>query len=406
MMQNESALRKLLLKAKNAEFACILNSNGFADPYGEYEILAGFGAERLIHRPIDVNPEKLSLGFVSYDYKNQVESLTSHHPGYIVVPDFFFFEPLEVYSLDRTGFENGPMGLINLEELPSESENSNSVIEWSSSIAADVYFQKIETIKKSIVDGDFYELNFCTEWQSDGAKTFDPYNMYIQLCKKAPAPFSAFVKYQDRFLLCSSPERYLNVRGNKIVSQPIKGTRGRVGDHHMDAQLKTDLMTSEKDRAENIMIADLVRNDLSRICIPGTVEVEELCGIHSFSHVHQMISTISGQLQENVDFEQILGATFPMGSMTGAPKIRVMEEIEALEDFKRGWYSGSVGYIDKNKLDLNVVIRSLQYDAQSQRLAYHVGGAITFDSQAAQEFEECKTKAAGMMSALGTQPIN
>jgi para-aminobenzoate synthetase component 1 len=157
-------------------------------------------------------------------------------------------------------------------------------------------------------------------------------------------------------------------------------------------------MTSEKDRAENVMITDLVRNDISHFCIPGTVEVEELCGVHSFSHVHQMISTVVGEMHAKTTIPQIISGTFPMGSMTGAPKVKVMEYIEKYENFKRGLYSGSVGYIENARMDLNVVIRSLQFNNQNKRIAYHTGGAITYDSIGELEFQECLDKASGMMA--------
>jgi para-aminobenzoate synthetase component 1 len=161
------------------------------------------------------------------------------------------------------------------------------------------------------------------------------------------------------------------------------------------------LEQSEKDRAENIMIVDLVRNDLSRVCKAGTVKVEELCQVYSFEHVHQMISTVRGELQDSVSLQDIWMATFPMGSMTGAPKRAVMEHIDRYEDFARGLYSGSVGWMWGDDFDFNVVIRALQYDASSQLLGYHVGGAITFDSSPQAEYQECLDKAAGIRRALG-----
>jgi para-aminobenzoate synthetase component 1 len=201
-------------------------------------------------------------------------------------------------------------------------------------------------------------------------------------------------------LLSSSPERFLNGAGDLVVSQPIKGTRKRLAGAHEDAQVRTELMTSEKDRAENIMITDLVRNDLSIFCKPGTVEVEELCGIYSFSHVHQMISTVTGEMRQGLDVRDAIRATFPMGSMTGAPKIKVMEVTDLLEGFRRGLYSGSVGYTFNGDFDFNVVIRALQLDTEKSRIAYHVGGAITYDSHPESEYDECLAKAQSMLAVI------
>ena len=247
--------------------------------------------------------------------------------------------------------------------------------------------RKVEEIRDCIVNGVFYEMNFCVEFQS--SLNLNPYVLFMELVKSSPAPFACFYKLGDRFMIGGSPERFLAKRGSKLISQPIKGTSKRTGNE--DAQERKSLANSAKDRAENIMIVDLVRNDLSRVSKVGSVKVEELCGIYTFPNVHQMISTVISEVSDDVCFNDIIEATFPMGSMTGAPKIEVMKHIDRLESFKRNLYSGSIGYWNNGDFDLNVVIRSLEKVGDS--LFHGVGGAITYDSIAADEYEECLTKA-------------
>lgn len=398
-MNHEITLKKLLKAAENESIACILFSNGFDDPNGDYEIMAGLGSLKEYQRPGDIPADDLCFGFITYDYKNKIEKLNSGNKSLFELPDFMFFEPKNWFILSRQGDINSN---INIDSLDANSAQYRASLasNWEPTNTKKEYLNAVENIKESIVNGDYYELNFCTEWTANTRDDFNPYASFFQLCDKSPAPFSAFIKYHNYFLICSSPERFLKRKGQRLISEPIKGTRKRMKDRHADSEMRTELMTSEKDRAENIMITDLVRNDLSKVCIPGTVEVVELCEIKSYSHVHQMVSTIAGELEGNPSFEEILHATFPMGSMTGAPKIKVMEAIDEIENFKRGLYSGSVGYCNKKEFDLNVVIRSVQYDKSNNVLAYHVGGAITYDSIPEMEYEECKTKAAGMIAAL------
>lgn len=398
-MNHEITLKKLLKAAEDESIACILFSNGFDDRYGDFEIMAGLGSLKECLTPAEIPTDELCFGFITYDFKNQIEHLKSGNKSLFDLPDFLFFKPKNWFLHSRKGEINTS---INLDSLDAYSVPHSAPLasNWMPTSTKEEYVTAVQNIKESIVNGDYYELNFCTEWIANTTDDFNPYISFIQLCDQSPAPFSAFIKYHDYFLICSSPERFLKRKGQHLISEPIKGTRKRLNDRHADAEMRTELMTSEKDRAENIMITDLVRNDLSKVCMPGTVEVVELCEIKSYSHVHQMVSTITGELEGNPSFEEILHATFPMGSMTGAPKIKVMEAIDEIENFKRGLYSGSVGYCNKNEFDLNVVIRSIQYDKKDSVLAYHVGGAITHDSIPEMEFEECKTKAAGMIAAL------
>ncbi|HMG82080.1 MAG TPA: anthranilate synthase component I family protein, partial [Ferruginibacter sp.] len=246
-----------------------------------------------------------------------------------------------------------------------------------------------------------YELNFCQEFYAEPA-SIDPIAVYQQLTKLSPNPFAALYKLNDRYCLCASPERYLKKMGETVISQPIKGTAKRdLANKLLDEERKTSLLNSNKERSENVMVVDLVRNDLSKICQEGSVKVDELFGIYSFPQVHQMISTVSGRLQNDIHWVDAIKATFPMGSMTGAPKKRVMELIEKYEQTKRGLFSGSIGYINpEGDFDFNVVIRSILYNSNTQYLSFQTGGAITFYSNAAEEYEESLLKAEAIKTVL------
>ena len=263
------------------------------------------------------------------------------------------------------------------------------------------YLEKINKIRKNIIDGDVYELTFCQEFYSENVN-IEPLIVFQELCKKSKAPFSVLFRWENKYLISASPERFLQKKGDTIVSQPIKGTSKRSSDPLVDAQLKTELYNSEKDRAENVMIVDLVRNDLARIGKTGTIKVDELFGIYSFEQVHQMVSTISANVKEDILISDILKNTFPMGSMTGAPKVMAMELIENYEESKRGLFSGAFGYISpEGDFDFNVVIRSIIYDALQQYISVQVGGAIVFDSVAEKEYEECVLKLSGIVGVFG-----
>ena len=214
-------------------------------------------------------------------------------------------------------------------------------------------------------------------------------------------PFASFLKIDEQYLLSASPERYLKKEGNKIISQPIKGTAKRLISPIDDEKIASDLSRDEKERAENVMIVDLVRNDLSKTAKIGSVHVEELCKVYSFKQVHQMISTVVSEVEPTMHPVEIIRSTFPMGSMTGAPKVSAMKIIETLEETKRGLYSGAVGYFTpENDFDFNVVIRSILYDQEKKYISYSVGGAITAKSVPENEYEECLLKAKAMKHVL------
>jgi para-aminobenzoate synthetase component 1 len=271
----------------------------------------------------------------------------------------------------------------------------------------DEYLARVLDLQRHIRRGDCYEINFCQEFYSQPACP-DPLLTWRSLSQASPTPFSAFYRLNKRYLFCASPERYLKKTGNTLFSQPIKGTLARpphqptAAGTAADQAAARELFHSSKDRSENVMIVDLVRNDLSKICLPGSVRVEELYGIYPFPQVFQMISTITGTLLSDMDWTDAIRATFPMGSMTGAPKNRVVRLIGQYERSPRGVFSGAVGYVTpEGDFDFNVVIRSLLYNQENHYLSYQVGSGITFYSDPRAEYEECLVKAAGIIKALG-----
>lgn len=355
----------------------------------------------------DGEPDWL-FGHFGYDLKNEVEDLESHHFDGIQFPDLYFFVPEYIILL------KGSEILINT-DAPISPDKVREAIEAAvpsanpSSPAPDIrsrftrqeYIETVARLRDHILRGDCYEINFCQEFYAEDTIA-DPLATYTALCAVSPNPFAAFYKMADKYLLCASPERYIKKINDRIISQPIKGTWQRdVLNEEADNRNKALLYTSEKDRAENVMVVDLVRNDLSRICDEGTVKVDELYGIYSFPQVHQMISTISGKLRQGIHWTEIIRNTFPMGSMTGAPKKKVMELIEAYERTKRGVFSGAVGYITpEGDFDFNVVIRSIMLNTSNRYLSYQVGSGITFNSEPDKEYEECRLKAAAIEKVL------
>jgi len=348
------------------------------------------------------------FGHLGYDLKNEIEALTSSHPDYIEFPDIFFFEPEIIFRLTENkiyieGADNP--GKIYQEIQNMSLPGSQSPANWKLSIQERIskkeYIDIINKLRDHILRGDCYEINFCQDFFAENVE-IDPLVVYKKLSSVSPNPFSALYKLNEKYLICASPERYLKRQGNKILSQPIKGTSSRfLPDRNKDEISKEELHRSEKDRSENVMVVDLVRNDLSRICKEGKVKVEELYGIYSFPQVHQMISTISGELRDEITFAEIIKATFPMGSMTGAPKKRVMELIEQYEKTKRGIFSGALGYINPaGDFDFNVVIRSILYNAGRKYLSFQAGSGITFYSDAGKEYEECLLKAEAIRNVL------
>jgi len=345
-------------------------------------------------------------GYFSYELKDEIEQLTSDNPRTIPVPHLSFAIPETIITFEGkeiliSSLKDPDIIFEEIESTPIfPVDNLTEVDKPKSRTTKSRYIQNVKNIREAIVEGDFYEMNYCIEYFAK-TRFFDPVHSFEKLNRLSPMPFSALMKFNDTFLLCASPERFLKKKGNKIISQPIKGTIRRSYDKQEDEGLKNELSKSEKERAENLMIVDLVRNDLARSAKTGTVKVEELFGIYTFKRIHQMISTVSSEYNSEFPITDIIKNAFPMGSMTGAPKIRVMKEIEKLEESARGIYSGSVGFFTpEGDFDLNVVIRSIVYNKTSGHVSFHVGSAITYDSDPEYEYNECLLKAETLFEAL------
>lgn len=352
------------------------------------------------------------FGYLGYDLKNDVEDLASNNFDGLHFPDLYFFQPekLLIFSDNKITFCYLPNLADQWEEdwkaIATISEHSlaqslvSTPIKIKLRTSKDAYFEKVTKMLNYINRGDIYEANFCQEFYAE-AVTLDPLRTYFHLNEISRPPFAAFIRLDHLYALSASPERYLKRQGNQVISQPIKGTAKRLDTPHEDQQMAVELSQDPKERSENIMITDLVRNDLSKFAIKGSVKVEELCKVYTFEQVHQLISTVSCEVSEGFSSVDIINQTFPMGSMTGAPKISAMKIIEELEDIKRGLYSGAIGYFDpKGNFDFNVVIRSIFYNALEKYVSYSVGGAITANSIPEKEYEECLLKAKAMREAL------
>lgn len=390
------------------------------------EANAGQAFEQL--RSLKDDKKDWLFGFFGYDLKNEVERLTSQNFDGIGLPDLEFFQPETVVGIRENQIEIQAIGRrpeAVFEEIKRAEPDAYSVTKGKNAkvllrprIPQNEYLQKVEAIRQHIVEGDLYEMNLCQEFFSENAD-LDPVTVFERLNAIGKAPFSTFMRWRDRYLLSASPERFLKKEGRKVISQPIKGTRKRGDSSEEDDKIRRELAASEKDRAENVMIVDLVRNDLARNCLPGSVQVDELFGIYTFETVHQMISTVSGVLKSLESLQSLKGTgndpndlndsnnllvlrdAFPPGSMTGAPKVMAMELIEKYEKTRRGLYSGAVGYFDPaGDFDFNVVIRSILYNAADRYVSVQVGGAIVFDSVPEEEYEECLLKAEAMLRAL------
>jgi anthranilate/para-aminobenzoate synthase component I len=349
------------------------------------------------------------FGYLTYDLKNDIEDLKSSNFDGLGFPDLFFFQPKKIFLLKGNELEMRYLLLCDdeveddFEEIIQsqyESFVTLSGVEVQQRISKELYIEKVNKMLEHIHIGDMYEANFCMEFYAENA-VINPLEKFLKLNEISKAPFSVFFKNHKQYLLSASPERYLKKVGEIIISQPIKGTSKRSSDPVEDEKSKQFLESDSKERAENIMITDLVRNDLSHTAQKGSVEVTELCKIYSFLQVHQMISTITSKLDSQYAPVDVLKTTFPMGSMTGAPKISVMKIIENLEETKRGLYSGAVGYFTpEGDFDFNVVIRSILYNQENQYVSFSVGSAITAQSDPEKEYEECLLKAKAMHEVL------
>lgn len=410
---------KMVQWAQQYEEVCWLDSNNYKTNHSNYEVVLAVDALTVLKSDTYEAFEKLKeyqqltndwlFGFLGYDLKNEVEPLTSNNVDGLGFADLYFFQPKKIIFLKKDTITFEYLGMVDDEiELDYRAILEEPVLELlpkekpaiKARVSKEAYLEKVTQMQTYIHRGDIYEANFCMEFYAENAKV-DPTYLFRKLNEISTPPFATYLKFQDHYLLSASPERYLLRKGTNVISQPIKGTVKRAVDEVEDANLAEMLAADEKERAENVMIVDLVRNDLSHHATKGSVVVEELCKVYSFKQVHQLISTVKAEIPSETNSVDLIKSTFPMGSMTGAPKISAMKIIEELEESKRGLYSGAVGYFDPNNdFDFNVVIRSILYNADTQYASFSVGSAITAKSDPEKEYEECLLKAKAMKQVL------
>ena len=415
---------KLLQWSQQFREVVWLDSNDYHQEYSSYDAVLAVDAFTMLQTDATDAFDKLKeyqsltndwlFGYLTYDLKSDTENLKSSNYDGLDFSELFFFQPKKVFLLKNDVLEIQYLHFVDdeLEEDYTEIEaiendvvafeEENAPIKIKLRMTKDSYFERFQKIHNHISRGDIYEMNFCQEFYAEETK-INPLKVYKRLNSISNPPFATFLKLNDKYLLSASPERYIRKNDTTIVSQPIKGTAKRSQDIIEDEKLKRDLEHDEKERSENIMIVDLVRNDLSKTAIRGSVRVPELCKVYSFDQVHQMMSTVTSEVQHTKSAVEVLRTSYPMGSMTGAPKVSAMKIIEELEDTKRGLYSGSVGYFTPNNdFDFNVIIRSILYNETNEYVSYSVGGAITVKSTAEAEYQECLVKAKAMREALLT----
>lgn len=411
----------LLQWAQQFQEVVWLDSNNYSQTHGTFQAILAVDAFTALKTDSQNAFDKLKeyqtitsdwlFGYLSYDLKNDVEKLRSNNFDGLSFPDLYFFQPKKLFLFSENSVELHYLNMVS-DELESDWKAISEIIfkleepETSKTLSInlrtskDNYLQKVGEVLEHIKRGDIYEANICQEFYSENAE-IDPLETFLQLNKISKPPFSVFLKLNELFALSASPERYIKKIGTSVISQPIKGTAKRLKNKEEDLKMAQQLAIDTKERSENIMITDLVRNDLSRIAEKGSVSVEELCKIYTFEQVHQMISTVTCTVLENISSIEILRNTFPMGSMTGAPKISAMQIIEEIEDAKRGLYSGTIGYFSPSgDFDFNVVIRSILYNSSKKYVSFSVGGAITINSIPEKEYEECLLKAKAMREVL------
>ncbi|MBL0136677.1 MAG: anthranilate synthase component I family protein [Chitinophagaceae bacterium] len=398
---------------------CFLDSCDYSLPFHSQDCIAGAGSYKSISvnagnalsslENFHASSNDWCFGHLGYDLKNEIDGLSSNKTDKIGFDDLYFFIPDVVLQLKANELiigvlDGNPENVYNELSLqpvylPHISANISNI---QSRMLRSEYVAAIKALQSHILRGDTYEVNFCQEFFTE-AFIESPVSLFQSLLKVSPNPFAAYYRVKDSYLLCASPERFLKKEGNELISQPIKGTIKRDPDPAIDYQNSQALLNSAKEQAENVMVVDLVRNDLSRICKEGTVAVSELMGLYSFPQVHQMISTIKGTVNDDSSFTDIIKATFPMGSMTGAPKINTMKLIEKYETFRRGLFSGAVGYFaPSGDFDFNVVIRSLLYNATNGYLSFPTGSGITYYCNPEAEYEECLLKAMAIKKVLAS----
>lgn len=396
-----------------------LDSNEYDLKTGEYEAILAVEAFTAIKTDHVDAFDKLKeyqettadwiFGYLSYDLKNDVEDLKSSNFDGLHFPDLYFFQPQKLIFLKDDKIEFHYLRMVDDEiegdfeeicETVEEAETGRRSVEVVARISREEYRNRVEAMLRHIHRGDIYEANFCQEFYAEDVD-IDALDIYKALNKISTPPFAVYLKLENFNLISASPERYLKKKGKDLLSQPIKGTARRATDVEEDLRIAAELASDPKEQSENVMIVDLVRNDLSRIAEKGSVKVDELCKVYTFRQVHQLVSSVTARLAEGIPPVEVLRSSFPMGSMTGAPKISAMKIIEELEESKRGLYSGAVGYFTpEGDFDFNVVIRSILYNSENRYLSFSVGGAITAKSDPEKEYEECLLKAKAMREVL------
>lgn len=409
-LERSTWTNKALAWAQQFSYFAYYQNNNISYPHNGFQEILAIGAKRVLSHSHKQAFDKLKqfhqnkwlFGYLGYDLKNDTESLESTNNDTLNFPDISFFEAEHIIFFKEEGIEIQSEN-ESLFELISNHEFKLSHSKFSSptpTISQVEYEQTVSKLIDHIEAGDIYEINFCQEFHGE-INDFNPLSTYLSLNKKSPKPFSCFQRFNEHYIICASPERFLLKEGNKLISQPIKGTRPRGANATEDQQLVEELRTDEKEIAENMMIVDLVRNDLARSSKSGSVKVEELFGVYSFEQVHQMISTVVSEKSETVGFVECIKNAFPMGSMTGAPKVMVMKLIELYEQNRRAAFSGAAGYISPNgDFDFNVLIRSLFINTEASQYSFQVGSAITYDAIPSKEYEECLVKAKALLAVL------
>ncbi|GIM48955.1 anthranilate synthase component I family protein [Capnocytophaga stomatis] len=417
--------KKALFWANSLQTEVIwLDSNHYPDKYRRFEAVLAFYPHKILKKYeskgvfdvlksfIDTTNDYI-FGYLSYDLKNDVEKLSSNNADGLLFPEIYFFQPEKIIF-----FQENCLVFSYLESVSEQIDDDFQQIcavfvdsvskkttfsqknPVSARISKENYLEQVGKMQKHIARGDIYEANLCQEFYIENIE-IEPLTVYEKLNDISTPPFASFLKFDGKYVLSASPERYLQRKGNVVVSQPIKGTARRSENQEEDRKLCLELEQNPKERSENVMIVDLVRNDLSLYAEKGSVKVTELCKPYTFRQVHQLISTIEVKVKEGTHSVDVIRSTFPMGSMTGAPKISAMQIIENLEATKRGVYSGAVGYFTADgDFDFNVVIRSILYNSENKYLSFSVGSAITAEAIAEKEYEECLVKANAMRKVL------
>lgn len=408
---------KALAWAQQYDEICFLNSNGFKDDLSSIETILAVNkldefksSNNTTFESLDKfktkHPNKWMFGFFSYDLKDEIEDLKTTFINNLKFPECYFFVPSTILSfydnkveIDSSFPEDIYNSIINF-EIKNQGDDFPKEIKIKNRLSKQEYYEAFDMMISHIKRGDIYEVNLCQEFYAENIK-INPLLIYQKLNSLSPTPFSSFFKLDDKFIISASPERFLAKRQNLLISQPIKGTAPRGKTPVEDIEIKENLRNNPKEIAENVMIVDLVRNDLTRNAIPGTVSATKKLEVQSFKQVHQLVSTITCQLNNKTTDVQAIKNIFPPGSMTGAPKISAMKLCDQYENSKRGIYSGAVGYFNPTgDFDFNVIIRTILYNQTEKYLSFHTGGALTIDSEVDKEYNECLLKASAILQTL------